>query len=64
MIKRLATKVVSCISNRDYLSSFDNFSGLNAAGTDFHTSVTAGGKLNTHRLKIRVKSSSGLVVSV
>jgi hypothetical protein len=51
------------VSQRD-LRSFDNFSGLDAAGTDLHTSVTAGGKLDPDGLKIRVKSSSGFVVSV
>ena len=46
------------------LRSFDNFAALNTAGTSLDTPVTAGGKFYTHRLKIRIEPSPGLVVSV
>jgi hypothetical protein len=43
---------------------FNNLSGFDAAGTDFHSSMTAPRKLNADRLKIWVKTPSRLVVSV
>ena len=46
------------------LRSFDDLTGLDTASTDFHSTVAARGKLNPDWLKIRVESSSGLVVSV
>jgi len=59
---RLATKAISGISN--YLSSFDDLSALDASGTNLRTAVTAGGQLDTDRLKIGVKSSSRFIVRV
>ena len=46
------------------LSSFDNFSALNAACTRFNASIAAAGKLHPDGLKIRVKPPSRLIVSV
>jgi hypothetical protein len=45
-------------------SSFDNLSGLNAAGTDFHPAVAATRKLNPDRLEVRIKTPSRFIVSV
>jgi hypothetical protein len=46
------------------LRSFDNFSGLDAAGANFHPAVTASGKLNPNGLQIRVEPASRLVIRV
>jgi hypothetical protein len=46
------------------LSSFDNFSGFNAPGADFHTAIAAARKLNANRLQIRVEPATGFVVCV
>ena len=46
------------------LRSFNNFTGLNAPGAYFHPAIAAGRQLNADRLQIRVKTASGLVVSV
>jgi hypothetical protein len=46
------------------LSGFDNLSGFNAAGTNFHSTVTAARKLSPDRLKIRIEPPPGFIVSV
>ena len=46
------------------LSSLDNLTRLNAASADLHASVTSCRKLDTNGLKIWIKPSPGLVVSV
>lgn len=46
------------------LRRFDNFSALNAAGANFHSTVTARRKLHTDALQIRVKPTTSFIVSV
>jgi hypothetical protein len=46
------------------LRSFDNFARFNAAGADLHPTVASRRKLNTDGLKIWVKASPRLVISV
>ena len=52
------------VGSQTSLSGFDNFTGFDAAGTDFHTSVTSAGQLHPDRLKIRIEPSSGFIVCV
>ena len=61
-IERLATKTSGRVSNS--LRSFDNFSGLNAAGADLLLRVAAAGHLDADRLEIRVETPPRFVVSV
>jgi len=47
-----------------HLRGFDNFARFNAAGADLHPTVASRGELNTDGLKIWVKASPRLVISV
>jgi hypothetical protein len=58
----LATKTENVTQTN--LRSFDNFSGLNAAGANFHPAVPASGKLNANGLQVRVEPASRLVIRV
>ena len=46
------------------LRGFDNFSRLDAAGTNLLASVAASRKLNANRLQIGIEPPSGFVISV
>jgi hypothetical protein len=46
------------------LHSFDNFAGFNTASANFLASVAAGRQLHADRLQIRIKATTGFVVSV
>lgn len=46
------------------LRRFDNFAGFNTASANFLARITARGLLNADRLQIRIKSTTGFVVSV
>lgn len=46
------------------LRSFDNFSGLDAAGADLQFAVAARRQLNANGLKIRFEPPPGLIVRV
>jgi hypothetical protein len=62
IFQRLATKTGK--SNSKKLRCFDNFAGLDAAGADLNTGVAAVRKLDAHRLKIRIKTPTSLIVGV
>jgi hypothetical protein len=46
------------------LHSFDNFAGFNTASANFLASVRARGQLHADRLQIRIKATTGFVVSM
>lgn len=46
------------------LHRFDNFAGFNTASANFLARIAARGLLNADRLQIRIKSTTGFVVSV
>ena len=46
------------------LRSFDNFTGLDAAGAHLHLAIATGRQLNADRLKIRLEAPPGLVIRV
>ena len=50
--------------NLKELHSFDNFAGFNTASANFLACVAACRLLNADRLQIRIKATTGFVVSV
>ena len=46
------------------LHSFDNFAGFNTASANFLACIAAGWLLNADRLQIRIKATTGFVVSM
>jgi hypothetical protein len=46
------------------LRSFNNFAGLDASRAHLHSAIAASRELNAYGLQIRVKTASGLVISV
>ena len=46
------------------LRSFNDFTGLDASRAYFHPAIAASRQLNADGLQIRVKTASGLVISV
>ena len=50
--------------NLKELHSFDNFAGFNTASANFLASVAAFRQLHADRLQIRIKATTGFVISV
>ena len=50
--------------NLKELHSFDNFAGFNTASANFLPRIAARRLLNADRLQIRIKATTGFVVSV